>query len=250
MGNERLYDLIFAEAKGLAQNMLVQRKRLRSLLRMSMGEDLSAVLENVTPRDIENGKKLEDVPDFNSMVERHKLSATTSLDFAATVHAYEKLYEVSPVELTEDILTIFRQAITKHKRSYFSSILVYDYLVDGKLERAEYMLAEYKKTLDEISKDKSVNESDFFKANDSSYKRLEFELRNIAEIKQMHEEKADEIRGVLPEFPNDAGDVELTLCEENLGKGYEMVKSIRYQEVLLDALTRIYDRFKESDEGK
>jgi len=264
----RLNELIDLEIGKIYNNMVGLQKRLERLDEIKRKNLLSGTLSMI--RDFSKNKPLEDIPAYNSDNERHRAYAKTDLNFVANGRLYLTLRQLNPKgrEFPEELCGRISE-ITEDQREIELQSYVYDYFIQRKADKVAAKLEGYQKTLTETNKDPDLNV--FGNAFREAYKRLELELKDThpaafdmmppgwrpedwdmmdvhPEIRKLHEKYPVEVLRENQEILSMVARKSTEIRRQELEKYATKAKEIRTQEVILDSLTRIYDKYKKGFE--
>jgi hypothetical protein len=260
----RLGDIIKGEIKSTFNRLGILSKKIDRLQHL---EKANYGFEEDRIRNSSPDEKLEDIPEYHSLNNRSKTYARHNLDYIAFSHLLITLDQMVyadigfPKEFYE-LLSIVSEEAEADK-----PFLVHEYFVQRKADKVAEKLEGYQKTLAEINEDPELN--GFGKAFREAYKRLELELRDthpktykmlLPELRPADAPFHPEIRKLIDEYialPDEGkteedkkriADKATDIRKQELEKYATKAMGIRTQEVILDALTRVYNEYKKGFE--
>ena len=243
MINQRLTNLIEEELRNVYEEGSKLLRRRKTLVDVLSGDldvvekklDAKKVIMNAVEYLVEQGLIPDDlyeesisyikkeIPEEESTISRAKLVGHADLDYTITMQVFGEIYVLIPdVNLPEEYDPLRGEAA-------FASELIFDYFVKGKIRRLESKLPAYKKTISEISEDETLKDSPLFlNAIKLAYERIWFELKDVSP----------------PVLADNPSEIYEKMDKPSLEKYYLKLRNMRIQEKLIEALSRIYNRYK------
>jgi hypothetical protein len=245
MRNQRLDNIIDDEIGRIIDRTKILFKSIVRLDGINREDSLTAMRKLLGL----SGEKtsMEDTPEYDTTVKYNEALVSKKLCYTANLHALSVLDELTPSEDHDSYrkkIEAFRSVVDD---SYdFPEHLIFEYLVKGKIKGVEDKLADYERTIADISADETLEDTPLFSRTiKDAYNRLKLDLRNLEAADQKFKSRAEEVHSINPRFSLEGpSEVGLIMGPEQVEKCYEMLKNIKTQELVIDALSRVYSRYR------